>query len=258
MKKKEWIPYILALIALIIGAFYDYQITDFFYDQENLIGILFERFLLIPVQLMIVITMCMCKRIYHNRIYLLLGWVASLYMIQDFIHYYVHIDMMVWCMCMLTAVLITALVNYVVMKFSEYTIKQHFRFFMFYTCVLLSAILVTFIIKNIWGRIRYRDMQDAAQFCVWYKPCGLYGNHSFPSGHTTAFTSILCFLQWKTHPLQKVSPFRYIVITACIIFMPVTRMMMGAHFLSDTAAGFMIAYSCYLIYRYQFHMRRSL
>ena len=75
MKKKEWIPYILVLIALIIGAFYDYQITDFFYDKENLIGILFERFLLLPVQLMIVITMCMCKRIYHNRIYLLLGFI---------------------------------------------------------------------------------------------------------------------------------------------------------------------------------------
>ena len=39
MKKKEWIPYILVLIALIIGAFYDYQITDFFYDKENLIDI---------------------------------------------------------------------------------------------------------------------------------------------------------------------------------------------------------------------------
>lgn len=258
MKKKEWIPYILALIALIIGAFYDYQITDFFYDKGNLIGILFERFLLIPVQMMIVITMCMCKRIYQNKAYLILGWAAALYMIQDFVHYYIHMDYIVLGICMVIAVVLTTLVHGIMMKFSEYTIKQHIRFFIFYTCVLLTAILITFIMKNIWGRIRYRDMEEAAQFCVWYKPCGLYGNHSFPSGHTTAFTSILCFLQWKTHPLQKVSPLRYIIIGALIIFMPVTRMMMGAHFLSDTAAGFMITYSCYLIYRYQFHMRRTL
>lgn len=258
MKKKEWIPYIFAIIALIAGAFYDYQITDFFYDPGNLIGIVFERFLLIPVQMMIVITMCMLERVYHNKIYALLGFVAALYMIQDFVHYYSSIDQMMFGICMFAAVLITALVYVIVKKLPYDMIQRHLHFFVFYTCVLLTAILITFIMKNIWGRIRYRDMQDAAQFCVWYKPCGLYGNHSFPSGHTTAFTSILCFLQWKTHPSQQVSIIRYFMITALVIFMPITRMMMGAHFLSDTAAGFMITYSCYLIYRHQFHMRRSL
>lgn len=32
MKKKEWIPVVLALLLLVIGARYDYQITDFLYQ----------------------------------------------------------------------------------------------------------------------------------------------------------------------------------------------------------------------------------
>lgn len=252
MKKKEWIPYLIAVCALLIGAFYDYQITDVLYQKENIIAMLFEWLGPLFVQMVAVVTMCMLHRYLEHRAYLLLAWIISIYMLQDLVHYFVHVSLIVLGLCALAGLLLVVLVWKIMQQIPMAIIKKRLNFFVFFTCVLATSILITFLIKNAWGRIRYRDMSDIASFCVWYKPCGLYGNHSFPSGHTTAFTAILCFLQWKDHPKQVVPWSRYFIITALIILMPITRMMMGAHFLSDTAMGFLITYSCYLIYRHMF------
>lgn len=251
MKKKEWIPYLIAILALILGACYDYQITDALY-HKNIIAMLFERLGPLFIQMMVVITMCMLHRMYLHRTYLVLAWGVGVYAIQDLVHYMISISIWVFVGCMLISFLMTWMLWWIIKRIPPTILQKRVGFFVFFTCVTITAILITFLMKNMWGRIRYRDMKDVAEFCVWYRPCGLYGNHSFPSGHTTAFTAILCFLQWKDHPAQKTSVFRYLIITCLIIMMPLTRMMMGAHFLSDTAMGFIITYSCYLGYRHIF------
>ena len=256
MKKKEWIPVVLALLLLVTGARYDYQITDFLYQLLPVTGRIFERFLLIPVQLMTVITMAMLFRTKRNAFYLLIGYVASLYMLQDALHYWVSLSHTEIQLALLAGSALLCAMVQLILHYTPYAwIQKHLSFFVFYTLVLLSAVLITTIIKVSWGRIRYRDMQTATQFCVWYHPCGLYGNNSFPSGHTTAFTTLLCWLQWKKNPYEKPAVLRYVLITALLILMPVTRMIMGAHFLSDTAMGFLIAYSCYIYYRNFFRKR---
>lgn len=257
MQKKEWIPVGLALLLLVIGARYDYQITDTLYQLLPVTGMIFERFLLIPVQMMTVIAMAMLFRVKGNAFYLLIGYAASLYMLQDALHYWVSLSNTGIQLILLGGgALLVAVVQVVIHRIPYGWIQKHLSFFVFYTLVLLSAVLITTIIKMSWGRIRYRDMQSATQFCVWYQPCGLYGNNSFPSGHTTAFTTLLCWLQWKKNPYEKSSVLRYLLLGAAIIIMPFTRMIMGAHFLSDTAMGFLITYSCYVYYR-RFFKRRG-
>jgi membrane-associated phospholipid phosphatase len=115
--------------------------------------------------------------------------------------------------------------------------------------------LITTLLKSVWGRIRYRDLHSMAEFCVWYKPCGRISNYSFPSGHTAAISVILCFLQWKHNPYERVSLLRYVLVAGGIALMAISRMMMGAHFLSDTIAGFLITYTLYLIWKYHFRKR---
>lgn len=251
MKKKDAIPYILAIFALLIGAFYDYQITNALYRTDSILGILFERFALLPVQLMVVITMCMLARSKH-RCFLFLAQVASSYLCIDFVHYWLQLDLILILITLVVSCMLTWIVYLFVQRMSLVQIQKNITFFVFFTCVLLTAMLITFLLKNGWGRIRYRDLTDPAQFCVWYEPCLLFGNQSFPSGHTTAFTAILCFLQFKRSPQQPTSVTRVLVISLLILLMPLTRMMMGAHFLSDTAMGFIITYSCYLMYRTYF------
>lgn len=250
MKKRELIPYGIALLMLLIGAFYDYQITDALFRPTSIFGIFFARIILVPIQSMVIITIAMLYRKYHHVIFLFMGEVVSFYVVQDTLKYWMNIHTsFMMAFIVIVSLLFVVLIFYMVSLCSLRTIEKHLSFFIFFTVVLLSATVVTSIIKTCWGRIRYRDLMDAGNFCVWYKPCGLYGNHSFPSGHTTAFTSILCFLQWKKNHYEKVSVIRYICITILILLMPISRMIMGAHFLSDTAMGFMVTYSCYLIYR---------
>lgn len=252
MKKKEWIPYGIAIIALVIGACYDYQITDFFHQNKNIIAIAFERFGPLFVQIIAMITMGLLHRIYDRKLYWIPAWMICFYMIQDFMHYWIDPTTIRILCYMVVAVGLVMMMNTIIQRIPIQLIHKRITFFVFFTCVLLSAMLITFLIKNAWGRIRYRDMTDMTQFCVWYRPCGLFGNQSFPSGHTTAFTTILCFLKWKDDPKQNVPLLRYIIITIFIILMPITRMMMGAHFLSDTAMGFIVTYTMYLLFRQAF------
>lgn len=256
MKKKEWIPYGIAIIILMIGAVYDYQVTDALYGKLPLFGMIFERFLLLPMQSIVVVTLCMVQVRSSSWWALPAAWLVSVYMIQDFIHYWVSMDMMWLGISLVLAIVYTLVVYAVIRRLPRAGIERHIHFFIFYTMVFLSAVLLTTLIKSLWGRIRYRDLQNVQEFCVWYQPCGLWGNKSFPSGHTTAFTAILCLLQWKQNPYEKPSILRYSIITVLVIAMPLSRMVMGAHFLSDTAAGFMITYSCYLIYR-QYYRKRG-
>lgn len=256
MKKKEIIPYVLAFIALGIGAFYDYAITDALYMRLPLLGLVFERFALIPIQLLVVFTLLLLWQRKGNALFLLLSYVLSLYIIRDSLHDWMKLDSTQGMLITLgLALAIVFLMALIIIRIPKTWIDEHLMFFIFCTCVIVSAVLITSVWKMAWGRVRYREMEDASRFCVWYMPCAAFGHNSFPSGHTTAFTALLCFLQWKGNPYERPSFLRYCIITLLVLLMPITRMIMGAHFLSDTAMGFLITYSCYLYYRTYFQKR---
>lgn len=248
MKKRLWmIPYSIVILAMIIATFYDYEITNVLYNSIPYIQTLFERVMLLPIQLIIAITLCMLFLIKHGKIYVVAAYFAMLYVVYDTMHYWVDTFTIYFIIVLLIISFILLLISvWILKKIDLHTLKKHLSFFVYMSIVLLLSITITTIIKHVWGRIRYRDLQDAMQFCVWYKPCGMLGNYSFPSGHTTAITSLLCFLQWRRNSYAHVSIWRYISIFGVIIVMMISRMAAGAHFLSDVSLGFFITYSCYL------------
>lgn len=257
MSYRKYIPYGVAFLLLFVGAFYDYQLTDLLYHKASLFGLFFERILLIPIQSVVMFTMCMlyCQR--KQKIFLACSVIANGYVLYHSLSYWIHIEtVFIFVILMLVSLGITCLTVWLLRRMDPHWISQHLSFFLFFTAVLLSAALVTTMMKIGWGRIRYRDLQSASQFCVWYQPCGLIGNRSFPSGHTTAMSTILCVLQWKQNRYQKPSLLCYGVVVIGIVLMAISRMIMGAHFLSDTAAGFLVTYTCYLLI-YAWFQRRG-
>ncbi|MCD7722554.1 MAG: phosphatase PAP2 family protein [Clostridiales bacterium] len=107
-------------------------------------------------------------------------------------------------------------------------------------------------LKYLWGRVRFRDLLAAGSydaFTAWYIPNGLNGNKSFPSGHTAgaamSFLIMLfpaAFCKWERHArLCCAGAFIYTAIVG------VTRLVMGAHYLSDIAMGAVIGFSCVLV-----------
>lgn len=107
---------------------------------------------------------------------------------------------------------------------------------------LLSVLIVINIIKVFWGRVRYRDMTDPAQFSYWFIPQGINGNRSFPSGHTANAATL--YVVTMLAPLvkkiwQKI--LCYILPLLWIVVMAVSRVMVGAHFASDVLFGGLIS-----------------
>ena len=209
MKLKEMIPYIFVALALVVGTFYDYQITDTLFGNLRYVGLFFERFALLPIEIVVTITMCMLYRTKKHVGFLLLSYIATYYIVWDFQHYWKNPNTIVLFIIIAIAALLTCvLIQYIVSRIPLYWIQRHIKFFVFMTTVFLCALLVTTIWKVFWGRIRYRNMNDIAQFCVWYRPSGMTGYNSFPSGHTTTAAVIVCILQWKQNAFEKPSILR--------------------------------------------------
>ena len=69
--------------------------------------------------------------------------------------------------------------------------------------------------------------------------------------YTVPFSAIISSANRKKVPPLEL----FFLIWGLLLAMPISRMIQGAHYLSDTAVGFMITYTMYLVYRYWFRKR---
>lgn len=135
--------------------------------------------------------------------------------------------------------------------------------------------------KEITGRVRFREMvaysngflndkgksnathahltkamaqgTDFGAYTPWYKigdDMGVYRHsNSFPSGHTTYCCSL--FLSYPLclafDRLKKLAPFALVSSALYVISVAFTRMVAGAHYLTDVAGAAIIGYSLFLI-----------
>lgn len=105
------------------------------------------------------------------------------------------------------------------------------------------------LLKMVWGRVRFRDLTDGyGAFTAWYVINGNTGDHSFPSGHTgsAGVTYFLMFLPFVSEKWQKRA---YWCFAAAFLYTSVvaaTRLVMGAHYLSDVTVGGTVVFTCVL------------
>lgn len=118
--------------------------------------------------------------------------------------------------------------------------------------VMFAQILVIEGMKYLWGRVRFRDLLAQGSydaFTPWYKINGINGNKSFPSGHTAgAGMSYLMMLfpclSKKCENKAQLCFWVPCVYTSVVAF---TRLVMGAHYLSDVAMGGIVSFTIVLI-----------
>jgi membrane-associated phospholipid phosphatase len=111
--------------------------------------------------------------------------------------------------------------------------------------------------KLLWGRVRMRqlvELGDLSRFTPWYKISPFSGFRSFPSGHTANAVSLgLLPLLYSKNIMEK-SPYAkkvtYIFVAVWGAFMAFTRILVGAHFLSDVLCGAAIAFVCVILGHY--------
>ncbi len=106
--------------------------------------------------------------------------------------------------------------------------------------------------KYLWGRVRFRDLladgsYDA--FTPWYVLNGINGNKSFPSGHTAGagmsyLLMLFPFVFDEFKDKKQLCFWLPCVYTSTVAF---TRLVMGAHYLSDVTVGGIVSFSLVLL-----------
>lgn len=118
--------------------------------------------------------------------------------------------------------------------------------------VMAAQLLCVEGLKYLWGRVRFRDLLAAGNydaFTSWLHPNGINGNKSFPSGHTAGagMSYLMMLLPFCTDRFQGkeracfLLPFVY---TSLVAF---SRLIMGAHYLSDVVVGGAISFTIVLV-----------
>lgn len=100
-----------------------------------------------------------------------------------------------------------------------------------------------------------KNNTDFSAFTPWYKKgddMGIYSHaDSFPSGHTTYSCTIFLSVLFCNafDKLKKAAPIMFIFSFIYVALMGYSRMLAGAHYLTDVAGGAIIGYTLFLIIR---------
>lgn len=112
----------------------------------------------------------------------------------------------------------------------------------------VAPIVIVNLLKFVWGRERFRHMNDPiAQFTPWYLIQGLTKNNefmSFPSGHSANSSTILwiTLLPLMIPNLNSKKAIFYGLAIVWFVLVMISRIIMGAHFMSDVLMGSLITF----------------
>lgn len=145
-----------------------------------------------------------------------------------------------------------------VLMLSEKTAKR-----LLVPCIICGAMLALMFVgiqagKLLWGRIRMRQLVaefgDISLFTPWYKMQPFSGYRSFPSGHTANAVALGLLPLLYDKKIESKFPYAkkatYIAVAVWSAFMAFTRILVGAHFLSDVLCGAAIAFVCVILGHY--------
>lgn len=117
----------------------------------------------------------------------------------------------------------------------------------------LCAIIIVNVIKNFWGRPRFRSMTDPIlNFTAWYLPQGIASGEefrSFPSGHSANSAVVIWISLLPTFLPSLKGKERPLFIGAMVwaLLVMFSRVVMGAHFASDVTVGVTITLASFLL-----------
>lgn len=143
----------------------------------------------------------------------------------------------VWLMlgCSIVTVALLALLIIMLKKVEPGRLFQLFCIAMTAVIYCISVLVIISLIKLFWGRVRPRDLQNLSEYTLWYLPQGITGNRSFPSGHTANASTLIVITMFA--PLVKsrlIKVTLFVVPAIWIVTMAMSRILIGAHYCSDT------------------------
>lgn len=121
---------------------------------------------------------------------------------------------------------------------------------------LINPIILVQIIKLLWGRVRFRNLTPPGypEFTPWYIPQGITGNQSFPSGHAAMGWMLLPLILLVIKKNKIIKYFIVLLVITWGILVALGRIVIGAHYASDTlfSTGIAVIIFIYLYKKFYF------
>ncbi len=251
---------VITLIGLVIASLFDLKISQLIFNDKSTLGLIGEAIGEVP-GILIGVFGCAAliltykrKSLYSKISSFLFGGIFLVllsYMAAFLPVHYFHLPS--W-LTYITALIYLILVI-IVMKNTpkdKYSLLRKLAWVAVLT--FLTETIMINLIKFGWSRVRYRDLLESTEaFSAWFIPHGFTGNTehtSFPSGHV-ANASVILFITLLPNIYTKLDKYKKILSYFCYVWIGlimVSRIMMGAHFLSDTIVGMWVTVLILLIY----------
>lgn len=256
--------YIIFGICLIIGTFADLKLDQAIYNPDSRFAIFFENFAEVPMYLIAPFAgtvMFWARPTEVRKTSIITGVVWTLVTLAGSVVFLIEMGEDWFGEDFSTVALIFIGIAFAaVVLFAGQFIKKDVMIKLQPLAImgivyLLCMIVLGEVLKTLWGRARYRDMVNGTDgltlddFSLWFIPQGLTGNRSFPSGHTysAAMTVIASSLADRFRSLKKYQPLFFIIPAIFTILTAASRLVAGAHFISDVAVGAMLSVTVYLL-----------
>lgn len=252
-------------VLLTVGGFFDLQISQALYNENSLFGWFFAYlgdgigyFMMLIA--MVILLNCTDRR--GAKPYL--WWIAAAGVFAAvFVNVFWFSEALfikiahTWVYVAAIALFFTPIIIWLTDKIDKNLMKKLALFALFIIIVVAVSQCFTQGLKVIWCRLRFRNMVDGAGFTPWWQPnlttegreylvaAGSYlpddAFKSFPSGHTssagTLFSLIILPYIFKDEMPKWGVACCYVVPWLVTAIVALSRIVNGAHFLSDVTFG---------------------
>lgn len=280
-KRSFLITACVVVLLMLIGSFFDFQISTALFNTSSVFGNIFAAygelpigiFMLVPIYILL---FCHDGQKTVGKVFSILGGIlllgGSLYFLlmnpTRYLRQYIWPNTSDWLVAAIGVVIIAVTVFAMTRYTKGVDHKALRKLALVCFLMVVGAILVINVIKVPWGRPRMRliAVNDLAQFQPWWIVGGAQKEtllaagvasdelKSFPSGHTADAAIMLCLsfmaLTKKRFDLDKAMFFTGAGFAAVVAF---SRIIMGAHFLTDVTFGFGVTFVLYLVCRAIFY-----
>lgn len=270
--KKNLMSILLIVIGcMAVGSFFDFQISSALYNQDSFFGQFFAAYGQLPVSMGLTIVgtllIYVCeKRVKLTTILAFIGGVLAIFMgvAMSVMEPLMYLKSVPAPVSVVVTLLIQLLGNMLALDLARGTdkriVKKWLGYFFF---VIMVQMIIINIIKIPWGRPRMRmiAVTPEAVFQPWWVIGSNMKDHlmamgvaaeefkSFPSGHTACATCMIALaslflINGKNNEKANLVFWGGVLFALVVAF---SRIIMGAHFLTDVTVGFAVSFLINLV-----------
>jgi membrane-associated phospholipid phosphatase len=263
-KKLTLLILLIALVGLVASlTIYDLPISQALYSQHNLFGRFFEAFGELPGFLIGAFCFAALYELRGRRNKLIrtavgigFGIAVVLICFIAIVNTAAYLDLAYSALLSTIAVVVAGLLWFLAKQAAKTQPEALWRAALVGTILFVLTGLLVNTIKIEWGRERYRSMTDPAdQFTTWYEiQTRSIDNEykSFPSGHsaTAAVTLWITLLPTFIPGLKGREILLAAIAGLWTLLVMLSRIIVGAHFATDTLAGFLLTLFLFMLLTY--------